>query len=105
MSSRLLPGLAEWGFPTHTENSKELVKFINTYEAANRETIKVSQVVSSCGNKTINGESAFVLGRRCIYKDREESIEFLTPDVGDQQIVPDLVDDRRLESHLAVATR
>ena len=87
MSSRLLPGLAKWGFPTTTENAKQLVAFLSEYEAANREQIQVRQVVSSCGNKTINGQSAFVLGRRCIYPDKEETIEFLAPDAGDVQIV------------------
>lgn len=87
MSNRKLPELAKWGFPTNTENSKRIVSFLTEYEAANRETIRQSQVVSSCGNKTINGQKAFVLGRRSILKDREEPIEFLTPDVGDQQII------------------
>ena len=87
MTSRQLPGLAKWGFPVNSENAKHLVSFLTEYEAANRETIKVSQVVSSCGNKIINGEKCFVLGRRCIFKTREEIIEFLTPDAGEKQIV------------------
>ena len=87
MSSRQLPNLAKWGFPTTTENAKHIVNFLAEYEASNRDRIKVSQVVSSCGNKVINDERAFVLGKQCIYKDRIEPIEFLTPDVGDLQVV------------------
>jgi len=87
MTSRILPGLAKWGFPTTSENAKSLVSFLAEYEAANKDTIKESPVVSSCGNKKVNGKEAFVLGKRCLYKDKEEPIEFLTPDTGDLQIV------------------
>lgn len=83
--ARKILQLADMGFPCHSINSGDLVKYLADLEALNENTIPVQFVSCSMGWKRIQGSRGFLLANRFITKGKD-TVLFRGLTSGDDQI-------------------
>lgn len=90
-SRTIVDELAPYGIPVTTNTAKDLIQFLDEFEAENLETLPVTRVSHRLGWQGEGGEAAFLLGSRLIIGESADSeagngVKFRGADEGDEQI-------------------